>query len=182
MGKFNFPLFLFIRMQEKFKVGLIVKPQGVRGEVKVQPLTDSLSRFKKLNNVFIDGVSHKVTNVKIADGFCILSIFGVGDRNTAELFRGKFIEVERADAEELEEGRYFIADIIGCSVVFDDGRILGEVTDVTSAKTDIFTVKTVSNKVVRFPFLKDLLISVDVEKKVIKILTKRYLEVCCYED
>ncbi len=182
MGKFNFPLFLFVKMQEYLKVGLIVKPQGVRGEVKVQPLTDSISRFKKLNNVVIDGVPHKVVNVKIADGFCILSFFGIADRNTAELFRGKFIEVERADAEELEEGRYFIADIIGCSVMFDDGKLLGEVVEVTNAKTDIFTVKTVSNKTVRFPFLKDLLVSVDVEKKVIELKRKRYLEVCCYED
>ena len=117
-----------MNMQEKFKVGLIVKPQGVKGEVKVQPLTDDIYRFKKLKNVFIDGVSHKVIGVKIADGFCILSLFGVSDRNNAELFRGKFIEVVREDANELEEGRYFIADIIGCKVLFDDGKELGEVT------------------------------------------------------
>ncbi len=164
------------------KVGLIVKPQGVRGEVKVQPLTDDISRFKKLNNVFIDGVAQKVINAKIADGFCIVQILGVTDRNTAELFRGKFIEVERCDAEELEEGRYYIVDIIGCSVVFDDDKVLGEVIDVTNAKTDIFTVKTVSDKIVRFPFLNDLVLSVDVEEKVVRLKRKRYLEVCCYED
>jgi 16S rRNA processing protein RimM len=169
-------------MVERLRVGLIVKPQGVRGEVKVQPLTDDINRFKKLNKVFIDGVQNKVGGVKIADGFCILSILGVTDRNDAELLRGKYIEVERADADELPKDRYFITDIIGCRVVFEDDKELGEVTEVTSAKTDIFTLKTVSNKVVRFPFLKDLLVSVDVEQKVIKILRKRYLEVCCYED
>ncbi len=169
-------------MQEKFKVGLIVKPQGVKGEVKVQPLTDDILRFKKLNNVFINGVAYKVINAKIADGFCILLLSGVNDRNTAELFRGKYIEVERENALPLPEGRYFIADIIGCKTLFEDGTPLGEVIDVTSAKTDIFTVKTVSNKIVRFPFLKDLTLSIDVEKKVIVLLRKRYLEVCCYED
>ena len=169
-------------MREKFKVGLIVKPQGVKGEIKVQPLTDDILRFKKLKNVFINGVSHKVINVKIADGFCILLLSGVTDRDTAELFRGKYLEVKRENALPLPEGRYFIADIIGCKVLFDDGTQLGEVIDVTSAKTDIFTVKTVSNKTVRFPFLKELTISIDVQEKVIVLLRKRYLEVCCYED
>ncbi len=169
-------------MQEKFRVGLIVKPQGVKGEVKVQPLTDDISRFKKLNNVFIDGVSYKVINVKIADGFCILLLSGVTDRDTAEFFRGKYLEVERKNALPLPEGRYFIADIIGCKIIFDDGTPLGEVIDVISAKTDIFTVKTVSNKTVRFPFLKDLTLSINVQEKVIVLQKKRYLEVCCYED
>ena len=169
-------------MQEKLRVGLIVKPQGVKGEVKVQPLTDDINRFKKLNKVFIDGVQRKVGGVKIADGFCILSIVGIADRNDAELYRGKYIEVERADADELPDDRYFITDIIGCKVVFEDDVELGEVIDVTSAKTDIFTLKTVSNKIVRFPFLKDLLVFVKVEENLIKIQRKRYLEVCCYED
>ncbi len=169
-------------MQEKFRIGLIVKPQGVKGEVKVQPLTDNIQRYKKLNNVFIDGVSFKVINVKIADGFCILLLSGVADRDSAELFRGKYLEVERENALPLPKGRYFIADIIGCKVVFDDGMPLGEVVDVTSAKTDIFTVKTVSNKTVRFPFLKDLTLSISVQEKVIVLQRKRYLEVCCYED
>ena len=169
-------------MIERLKVGLIVKPQGVNGEVKVQPLTDSIARFKKLNKVYLDGVIYKVVNVKIADGFVIVKLSGVENRNSAELLRSKYLEVDREDAEELEEGRYFIADIIGCSLEFEDGVKLGEVIDITSANTDVFTVKTLSNKTVRFPFLKDLVLSVDVEKKIIVLLRKRYLEVCCYED
>ena len=169
-------------MIERLKVGLIVKPQGVNGEVKVQPLTDSIARFKKLNKVYLDGVIYKVVSVKIADGFVIVKLSGVENRNSAELLRSKYLEVDREDAEELEEGRYFIADIIGCSLEFEDGVKLGEVIDITSANTDVFTVKTVSNKTVRFPFLKDLVLSVDVEKKIIVLLRKRYLEVCCYED
>ncbi len=169
-------------MIERLKVGLIVKPQGVNGEVKVQPLTDNIARFKKLDKVYLDGVIYKVVNVKIADGFVIVKLSGVENRNSAELLRSKYIEVDRADADKLEEGRYFIADIIGCSLEFEDGTALGEVVDITSANTDIFTVKTISNKTVRFPFLKDLVLSVNVEEKVIVLLRKRYLEVCCYED
>ena len=169
-------------MLERLKVGIILKPQGIKGEVKVQPLTDNVERFKKLKKVYIDGVEYRVLSAKLADGFCIVQVSGVSSRDSAEFLRGKYIEVNREDADDLEEGRYFIADIIGCKVVFDDGRELGEVIDVTSAKTDIFTVKTISNKVVRFPFLLDLVLEVDVDKKVIVLQAKRYLEVCCYED
>ena len=169
-------------MLERLKVGLIVKPQGIKGEVKVQPLTDNVERYRNLKKVFIDNVEYKVLSAKIAGGFCIVQVSGVSSRDSAELLRGKYLEVSREDADNLEEGRYFIADIIGCKVAFNDGRELGEVIEVTSAKTDIFTVKTISNKVVRFPFLLDLVLEVDVEKKSIVLEAKRYLEVCCYED
>ncbi len=169
-------------MVEKLKVGLIVKPQGIKGEVKVQPLTDNIDRFRSLKKVYIDGEERKVISAKIAGGFCIVALSGVGDRNTAELLRGKFLQVDRGDAEVLPKGRYFIVDIIGCKIEFDDGVELGDVVDVTSAKTDIFTVKTVSKKTVRFPFLNDLVVLVDIEKKRIILNRKRYLEVCCYED
>ena len=169
-------------MIERLKVGLIVKPQGVRGEVKVQPLTDDILRFKKIKKIFIDDAEYKVINVKIADTFVIVSISGICSRDSAEFLRGKFIQVNREDALELQEGRYFIADIVGSKMIFEDEAILGEVVEITSARTDIFTVKTISNKIVRFPFLKEVVLSVDIEKKLIVLNRKRYLEVCCYED
>jgi 16S rRNA processing protein RimM len=82
----------------------------------------------------------------------------------------------------LEEGRYFIVDIIGCKVVTDDGEEIGVVRDVTSARTDIFTVDCVNGRVLRFPFLKDATVSVDVQEKVITLNGKRLKEISCYED
>ncbi len=168
-------------MQEFFKIGLIVKPQGIRGELKVMPLTDDANRFYNLKQVTIDDVVYKVLSVRLGDGAVFLALSGIADRNSAELMRGKFLVVDRENAVKPATGTYFVADIIGCTVVTETGKTVGEVTDVTEAKTDIFTLKR-GAKVLRFPFLKDLVLSVDVEKRLITVKEQRLNEVCVYED
>lgn len=169
-------------MENNLKVGLIVKPQGIKGELKVQPLTDDILRFKKLKTVIIDGKNYSVTNAIIAGNSVLLSIFGISDRDTAESFRGKFILVDRENAIPLEEGRYFIADIIGCTLKTDHDSLVGEIVDVTSARTDIFTVKCTDGVIMRFPFLKDAIVSIDVNQKLIVVKAKRLSEISCYEN
>lgn len=169
-------------MQDLIRIGLIVKPQGIRGEVKVQPLTDDINRYKNLKEVIIDDKNYRVTSTVIGGGTVFLSLFGVSDRNTAETFRGKYIYVTRENAIPLEEGRYFIFDIIGCNVLTDSGEEIGQVTDVFSSRTDVFTVKCIDGRVLRFPFLKDLVTSVDVANKKIIVNGKRLIEVSCYEN
>ena len=169
-------------MEQLLKIGIIVKPQGIKGEVKVQALTDDITRFKRLKEVIIDGEPRKVLSAKLGADFVMLAISGIADRNEAERYRGKYIMVDREHAVELKKDNYFIVDILGCMVVTDTDERVGEVTDVTSAHTDIFTLKTVDNRIMRFPFLKDLLVSVDIETKKIVVKASRLKEVSCYED
>ena len=130
-------------MEQTLKIGVIVKPQGIKGEVKVQPLTDDINRFKKLKEVIIDDKTYRVTNAVIGGGTVFLSLFGISDRNTAETFRGKYLHVNRENAVELEEGRYFIVDVIGCVLFDSEGSEIGEVIDIVKknggakASTDI---------------------------------------------
>ncbi len=168
-------------MQDTLKIGLIVKPQGVKGEVKIQPLTDDISRFKKLKTVLIDGKNIAVERVVLAGNTVFLALTGIYDRDTAESLRGKFICVDRENAVKLPKDNYFIADIIGCKL-FAEQELIGEVVDVFSSRTDVFTVKCEDGKVMRFPFLKDVLLSVDVQNKKIIVKAKRLGEVACYED
>lgn len=168
-------------MADFIKIGLIAKPHGVRGEVKVNPFTDDLNRFFDLKKCIVDGVNYKVLGAKISSGQAILRLDGITDRDSAEGLRGKFISVNREDAVPLSEDSFFIDDIIGCSVFADD-ELVGKIVDVTTAKTDIFTVKTVDDRILRFPFLKDLLISVRVAEKKVLVKKQRLLEVSCYEN
>ena len=169
-------------MEQTLKIGLIVKPQGIKGELKVQPLTDDINRFNNLKEVIIDDKTYRVEKSIIGGNTVFITLFGISDRNVAETFRGKFLSVTRENALPLKEGRYFIVDIVGCKVVTDEGIVVGEVTDVTSARTDIFTLKTADGKVCRFPFLKELIVKVDVENKNIVLKGKRLNEVTVYED
>lgn len=169
-------------MENTLKIGLITKPHGIKGEMRITPLTDNPARFKRLKNVIIDGKTYGVSGAIVAADAVYLSLSGICDRTAAETFRGKFLCVNREDAEPLEENTYFIADIIGSRVVTESGKSLCTVKEVISAKTDVFTGITDDGKTVRFPFLRDMLIKVDVAAKIITVKEKRFGEVSLYED
>ena len=169
-------------MQETLKIGLILKPQGIKGQLKVQPLTDDINRFKNLKEIIIDQKVHKVISTIISGPTVFLELFGVSDRNVAETFRGKFLHVKREDAVALEEGRYFVADIIGSKVISKEKGVIGEIIDIFSSRTDVITVKCTDGRIMRFPFLKDLVERVDVEAQEFVVFDKRLGEVSCYEN
>lgn len=168
-------------MQEKLKIGLIVKPQGIKGELKVMPLTDDITRFKKLKKVYIDENLHRVSGVKIAGNSVLLALSEITDRNTSESYRGKYLSVDREDAVRLEEGRFFVTDLIGLNVVTEEGENQGEITEITEARTDI-VVMVKNGKTARFPFLKDLLVKVDFDNNAFIVKSQRLKEVTVYED
>lgn len=166
---------------EKIVIGKIVKPQGIKGELKVLSLADTPEIFNVINSVFIDEEEYKILSLRIADGV-YLALKGIPDRNVAETFRNKLVYALKSDVP-IEEDRYFVTDIIGCTVVFEDGKVLGRVEDLTTrGATDFFTVKTTEGKIVYFPFLKTLVNNVNLKENRITILSARFKEVSLYED
>lgn len=166
---------------DKLAVGKIVKPQGIKGELKLLSLADSPEVFNVIKKVFIDGDEYKILSVRIADGV-YLALKGIADRNMAETFRNKFVYADREDIP-VEENRYFVSDIIGCTVCFEDKMVLGRIDDVSSrGSTDFFTVKTTDGKSVIFPHLKAVVVAVDISEKVVIIKKERFNEVALYED
>lgn len=157
-------------------VGKIVKPQGIRGEVKVLPYTDGAETFNSLKRVFIDGAEYKILNVRTGDGAAYLVLRGVPDRNAAELLRNKELTLPRAEAPEPEEGSYYVADLLGSKIVTETGRELGTLKDVRRAATDVYAIEK-DGKEILFPVAKGVVILVDVENKKITVSEKRFEEV-----
>lgn len=157
-------------------IGEILKPQGIRGELKVKPFTDSAEDFRAFKRVFIGGAEYKVLSVRVGDGAVFLGLRGVPDRNAAELLRGKELTLPREDAPALEEGRYYIADLLGSKVFTETGTFLGELTDIRQAATDIYTV-TQGEKEILFPAVKGVIAEVDVGGGKITVNEKRFREV-----
>ncbi len=163
-------------MQEKIVIGEILKPQGIRGEIKIKPLLDELSQIKKFRKVYVDGIEYKVLSARFdaSAGYLVLS--GVADRNAAELLRGKEIEVLRADAPDLQEGRYYIVDVIGCTVYTETGLRLGEIADILPAHTDVYVLRD-GEKEWMFPAADGVVADVDVENKKVTVNEARFLQV-----
>lgn len=158
-------------------IGKILKAQGIKGEVKVMPLTDDINRFLLLKNAYIGDIRHNVENVRIVGEFAYIKFKDIDTRNDAELLSGIYLSVDREDAVKLPEHTWFIADIIGCSVYIDK-KIIGTVVDVLQNSTvDVYVVSNDKGKEIMFPALKDLLLNVDIENKKIILDKKRFEEV-----
>lgn len=156
-------------MKDYLTIGQIINTHGVKGEIKVYSLGDDVRRFRKLKTVFIDDEEKNVVWCKLqGDKMAILKIEGVDTIEAANKLRNKYIEVPREDAVKLPEGRYFVADIVGCKVIDENGNELGNVYDVIfTGSNDVYWVK---GKVeVLVPVIKDIIVNIDTENKVITI-------------
>ncbi len=108
-------------------IGVIIAPHGVRGDLRIMPQTDFPERFMHMDACYIDGKEYHVASARFHKQFVLASFKEIPDRNTAELFSKKEIQVRREDLVELPEGRYYIFDIIGLEVQDTMGNVLGTV-------------------------------------------------------
>jgi len=154
-------------MVEYFEIGIINNTHGVRGEVKVFPMTDDMKRYKKLREVFIEDprgnrTLYAIKNVKFFKQFVILALEGIDNMDKASKLKGHKVVIHRKDAIELPEDSYFICDIIGCQV-YENGVLLGEVTDVfPTGSNDVYVVKNSEGRELLLPAIKDVILNVDV--------------------
>lgn len=166
---------------DRIVIGYIAKPQGVKGEVKISPLTDNVNRFSKLKKVFVENTEYDVQSSRVSPNGVYLKLNGVDDRNMAELLREKPISVDRKDAVKLQKDRYFIVDIVGCDVYVAEEKI-GKLTDVLQyGSADVYVVNTQKGNAM-FPAIARILTSVDVENKKIILDKEAFDDLVVYEE
>lgn len=169
-------------MKDFLTVATIVKPQGIRGEVKVITMTDSPEDIQAFKRVYIGGVEYKLLKVRPQGDSCaFLTLGGIADRNAAELLRGKQVETARSDAPELPADTFYIADVIGCSVVDDTGAEVGEVIDITPARTDVYEVKKPDGKTLVFPAVDGVIIDINVAARRVVLSREKLAQVALDE-
>lgn len=165
-------VFWVMPVRKYLSVGYVTKPQGIKGEVRVKPLTDDMYRFDDLDEVFLKRqdryVPVKIQRRRYAKDFVILKLEGFEDRNQAETLRGEYLWISREQARPLPKDTYFIADIVGCRVETCAGRFLGYVTGVLhTGSNDVYVVK--DKEEVLIPALKKVVVDVDVENSKIVV-------------
>lgn len=153
---------------EMMTIGQIVNTHGIKGEIKVFPLTDDSKRFKKLKSVYVDGIDTKIESVKIGTKVVILKLEGIDTPEQAEKYKLKYLEIDRRDAVKLERGSYFVVDIVGCSVFDTDGLELGTVAKVLNLPSnDVYQIA--GEKELLIPALKSVVREINIEDKKIII-------------
>ena len=158
-------------MEEYLEIGQIVNTSGLKGFLKVIPLTDDITRFEVYIQEKKDLVEFKIQEVKYSKNMVLLKLEGIDDIGEAEKFKNFYIKINRKDAVELEEDSYFIVDIIGCKVFTDENEFLGKVIDVfQTGSNDVYTVKNNEDKEILLPAIEDVIKDIDIANK--KIVVK----------
>lgn len=164
-------------------IGKISKPQGIRGELKVIPLTDDPERFVSLRQVRIAGKEYTVTRARVDRDQVYLTLQGVADRNAAELLRNLDVQVPRDQAVKPAAGRYLIADIIGCEAVTDNGQAVGNVCDVLQyGAADVWVIRTKQGKNLMIPCIGELVLDVDTDARIVRLHAGKLNDLAVYED
>jgi 16S rRNA processing protein RimM len=135
-------------MDEKlahFKIGQIVNTQGLKGEVKIYPLTDDINRFDDLDKFYLDKDLQKeweVEKIRYKGKMVIMKIKAIDSIEDAERLRNKFICVGRESTRELDEDEFFIADMIGIDAFTVDGDRLGVLREVLQySANDVYVIE-----------------------------------------
>lgn len=154
--------------KETIRIGFVQRSHGIQGALKVQPLTDDSTRFKRLKRVFVEQKntlqSYDVVSAEIRQDVIYLKLAGLDTRDAAERLHGAYICVPRAEAVSLPKDAYFICDLIGCRVTDTAGRDWGILQDVLqTGAADVYVVRGEGEMLL--PALKKALKDVDVTRK-----------------
>ncbi len=162
-------------MEDLIITGKIIGAHGVRGEIKVFPLTDDARRFLSMKKCYLTGANLEnpaetsVVSARLDRGIVLVTLEGVADRDKAQALHGRYIAVSRADAVPLPKGRYYTADLIGMTVTDDEKGELGVVCDCFEGGSGhILEIKRKGKKNLLLPFVKEYCYEVSVEDSSIK--------------
>ena len=152
---------------EFLEVGKIINTHGLRGDVKVVAWTDLPEDFEDIPVVYIKKKTGDekltVSKIKYQKNNLIVKFKEINDINEAEKYKGLIIYADREDLWELEDGVYYIADLIGLEVYDESGKI-GVIADVfNTGANDIYDVKRDGKKNLLLPVIDDVVKEIDIE-------------------
>ena len=164
-------------MEDLYQVGAITQTHGIKGEVKVFPLTDDISRFKNMKNLLLDAGKEgyktlEVESVRQQKNIVILKFKGIDNINDIEKYKGRGLYVTKENRVSLKKDEYFIADLIGVKVYLDTDKdtVFGTITDVLqTGANDVYEIEMTDGKNVLVPAIKDCILNVDVENDRVEI-------------
>lgn len=155
---------------EKTRIGKILNAHGIRGELKVEPLTDNPERYKILEQVYLEDrkknyTLYDVEFVRFHKGNVLIKLAGIDDMDAAKLVKNQHLAINKSDRMPLEEGAYYIDDLIGLQV-FEDDRPIGVLKDVLQpGANDVYVLDSTIYPDLYIPALKSVILSVDLENK-----------------
>ena len=154
-------------MDKEIVIGKIVAPHGVRGDIRIMPLTDRPEQFLNLSYLLLeDGRQLTVKAARFHKRMVLVSTKEITTMNDAELLRDKKILIRAEDLPPLDEGRFYVADLIGLPVFDEEGKQLGTFKDsITTGSNDVYIVAVPGGKDLLIPALKIYVREINLQEK-----------------
>lgn len=167
-------------MYEYLQIGKIVNTHGVKGEVRLIPLTDDPHRFDDLEFVYLEidnsMVKYAIKAVKYTKGSVILKLSGIETMEAAESIRNCFVLVDRKNAVKLPKDSFFICDIMDSEVFEENGLLLGRLIDILhTGSNDVYVIKSKDGKELLLPALKSVVRTILPDQKRIDVAVPKGL-------
>ena len=150
--------------QNRVAVGEINSPWGIKGHVKVTPLTSNPERLQPKQQVFVGDLSLTITAAKIVGKIPVVQFSSFTTRNSVESLKGSLIEILEKDLPKLPENIFYIHDIVGLTVFTDDDEVVGEVIEVLqTGANDVYVIRPSNGKDVLIPALESVIVAIKIE-------------------
>jgi 16S rRNA processing protein RimM len=148
------------------KIGKIVKPQGIKGEIKIVP-EDKVERYLALKTVYIDSIKREISEITSRDNALYIKLKDVNDRTSAEMLRDKSVFVKDEELEVLDKNEYYFKDLIGSAVYDEKGNEIGELIDVEQyGAADVIYIRE-RNFIFSVPFIDSIFIKIMPQKIIV---------------
>lgn len=150
-------------MKSELTIGKVLKPRGLKGELKLELYSSNPARFLHLKKLKIDDCQYGVARISVEANFAYCSLEGIDSAEKAESLRGKLVTCARSELPPLEEGEHYIVDMIGLAVIVN-GEEKGRVSDVLQyGSADVYVVKN-GDASFSFPAIKGVIKQVDLDE------------------
>jgi 16S rRNA processing protein RimM len=153
-------------------IGRILKPHGVRGEMRVDIISELPERFTWLDEVYIgqdNPIRKTVESIRFHKSWALLKLAGCDDRNSVDLLRSQLVQIPESEGLPLQEGEYYLYQLIGMKVNTEDHEYLGEISEVLETKANnVFVVKATDAEIL-LPDIADVIRDIDFESGVVTV-------------
>lgn len=152
-------------------IGEIAGPFGIRGEMKIDPLTDFPERFTELRVLYVGPArrAYPVERARLQKQQVVLKLAGVDRPEQVDELRRREVFIPRSEAAELPPGHFYLDDLIGARVVTSTGHYVGTIMDILrTGSNDVYVVGEGSDEVL-IPAIKDAVTAIDLDERQVVI-------------
>ncbi len=142
-------------------VGKIIKPQGIKGEVKILPSIDIPAIFNGKHPLYIEKKPSVVKSASYRMGYAYVQFEEITDRNVAEKYRNKFVYITKEEFKKIAVDDFLIEDLVGNLIYDENGEFVGQIMDVTDYGFDDILIIKEEGRLFEVPFRKEIFQSVN---------------------